>query len=358
MAQAGDSHHSAGPDRPACPYQGRDSSLAEVLRTDEVAESERFARWRHWISATFIPLECAPVTRQPFRGMLARWALGELQVSRVDADPHLASRTRQLIAAQSRDYDYYKVALLTRGSCQLSQNGRETTLLPGDLAIYDCRRPYTMAFGERFEMSFLMFPCHRLRLPPAAIEQVLVTQVSSRESTGSLVAPFLRRLVANLELRPDDVNCRLAENVLDLLATMFGERIDREPADPAAARRSLLLRVYAWIDANLGEPDLDPDTIARANHVSVRYLHRLFHDDGTSVARWVRERRLDNCRRDLEDPAHAERDVVAIARRWGFADPAHFSKLFKASYGEPPGQYRHRLTTAGPRRADLVPAAR
>jgi hypothetical protein len=68
----------------------------------------------------------------------------------------------------------------------------------------------------------------------------------------------------------------------------------------------------------------------------VRYLHRLFHDQGTSVARWVRERRLANCRRDLEDPALAQRGVQAIARRWGFEDPAHFSKIFKASYGDPP----------------------
>lgn len=339
----------------AADCQGRDTSAAQILRTDEVTESERFARWRHWVSGTFVPLECAPVSRQPFNGVLAAWALGELRVSRVHADPHLAARTRHLIASQSRDYDYFKVGLLTHGSCQLSQNGRETTLLPGDLAIYDCRRPYTMAFRERFAMSFLMFPCHRLRLPPAAIEQVLVTQVSSSESTCSLVAPFLRRLVTNLEARPDSVNRRLADNVLDLLATLFGELAGGRPTDPAVVRRSLLLGVCAWIEANLAEPDLDPAAIADAHHISVRYLHRLFHDEGTSVARWVRERRLDNCRRDLEDPAQAERGVVTIARRWGFADPAYFSRIFKASYGEPPGQYRLR---AGDRlrRADLLRA--
>jgi AraC-like DNA-binding protein len=32
--------------------------------------------------------------------------------------------------------------------------------------------------------------------------------------------------------------------------------------------------------------------------------------------------------------------VHAIARRWGFDDAAHFSKIFKACYGEPPGAYR------------------
>jgi AraC-like DNA-binding protein len=314
--------------------------MADFLRTDDVAEADRFAQWRHWISATFVPLECAQVSRKPFRGEVAHWELGEMLVSRVDADPHLASRSRRMIAM--RDAAYYKVGLLTRGSCRLTQEGREALLRPGDLAIYDCRRPYTMAFGERHQMSFLMFPCDRLRLPPAAVDQVLVTPVSSAESTGSLVAPFLRQLVANLEQSKNAVNCRLAGNALDLLATMFGERAGASPTDPAAIRRSLLLGVHAWIDAHLGDADLDPVAIAAASHISVRYLHKLFHEEGTSVARWVRERRLDNCRRDLEDPALAQREVQAIARRWGFDDAAHFTKIFKASFGEPPGAYRRR----------------
>ncbi len=316
--------------------------MAEVLRTDDVTQADRFAQWRHWISATFVPLECAPVGRGPFRGEVAHWELGDLLVSRVAAEAHLASRTRRMIAL--RDAGYYKVGLLTHGSCKLSQEGRDALLQPGDLAIYDCRRPYTMVFDEPHEMSFLMFPCDRLRLPSAAVEEVLVTPVSSTQSTGSLVAPFLRRLVANLEQPGEPVNSRLADNVLDLLATLFSERTGMTPADPAAVRRSLLLSVRSWIDAHLADPDLDPDTIARASHISVRYLHKLFQEQGTSVGSWVRERRLANCRRDLADPALAQRGVHAIARRWGFDDAAHFSKIFKASYGQPPGAYRQQAS--------------
>jgi transcriptional regulator GlxA family with amidase domain len=38
--------------------------------------------------------------------------------------------------------------------------------------------------------------------------------------------------------------------------------------------------------------------------------------------------------------------VHAIARRCGFEDPAHFSKVFKASFGEPPGAYRQHADPA------------
>ncbi len=314
--------------------------MADFLRTDDVTQEDRFAHWRHWVSATYVPLECAPVDREPFRGEIASWALGDLRVSRVAATPHLASRTRRTIAL--RDGDYYKVGLLTRGSCLLIQDGREALLRPGDLAIYDCRRPYTMSFSEPHDMSFLMFPCGRLHLPPGAVERVLASPVPSGDSTGLLVGTFLRQLVRNLEEAGGSVNHRLAGNVLDLLATLFGERTAVAPDDPAAARHSLLLAVRAWIDGNLSDPDLDPVAIAGANHISVRYLHKLFHDEGTTVARWVRERRLDRCRRDLEDPALGARCVQAVARSWGFGDAAHFSKVFKAAYGDPPGEYRRR----------------
>ena len=318
--------------------------MTDFLRTDDVTGADRFEHWRRWVSATYVPLECARVSREPFRGQIASWTLGDLRVSRVTATPHLASRTRRMIAL--REDGLYKVGLLTRGSCRLIQDGREAVLRPGDLAIYDCRRPYTMSFPEPHDMSILMFPCDRLPLPRAAVDRVLATRVPGSDGTSSLVAPFLLQLVAHLEKEDGSVTHRLAGNVLDLLATMFGERTAVAPDDPAAVRRALLLEVRAWIDAHLGDPALDPATIAAASHVSVRYLHSLFHAEGTTVASWVRERRLERCRRDLEDPALAGRCVHAVASSWGFDDPAHFSKVFKAAYGEPPGEHRRQAAEA------------
>jgi AraC-like DNA-binding protein len=34
------------------------------------------------------------------------------------------------------------------------------------------------------------------------------------------------------------------------------------------------------------------------------------------------------------------RPVAAIAIRWGFASPAHFSRVFRRTYGIAPGRYR------------------
>ncbi|MGE5289686.1 MAG: cupin domain-containing protein, partial [Micromonosporaceae bacterium] len=212
--------------------------MTDVLRTDDLRQAERFDQWRHWATSTCVPLECAPVSREPFRAELASWTVGELLITRLHAGPHLASRTRRMIAASDRDY--YKVGLQVRGRCRLSQDGREAMLQPGDIAIYDCSRPYTMSFDGPFEMSFLTFPHSRLRLPRLAVTEVPATRVPGNGSTASLVAPFMCRLVKSLEHSQEAVNRKLADSVLDLLAAMFAEQTGKPATDPAVTRRFLL----------------------------------------------------------------------------------------------------------------------
>src|SRR5690606_5151921 len=60
----------------------------------------------------------------------------------------------------------------------------------------------------------------------------------------------------------------------------------------AAYRRDLLLRMRMFIDQHLSDPELGPRLIAAAHNVSISYVHRLFGDDGTTVAGWIRARRL------------------------------------------------------------------
>ncbi|MBY8846536.1 helix-turn-helix domain-containing protein [Streptomyces sp. SP2-10] len=105
----------------------------------------------------------------------------------------------------------------------------------------------------------------------------------------------------------------------------------------------LLQDIEAFIENHLADADLSPAWIAAAHHISVRYLHHLFQRDRRTVGAYVRRRRLERCRADLADPALVGRGVGQVGRRWGFRDPAVFSRAFKAAYGVTPGAYRRRL---------------
>jgi AraC-like DNA-binding protein len=53
-----------------------------------------------------------------------------------------------------------------------------------------------------------------------------------------------------------------------------------------------LLGSRAFIQEHLGDPELRPAEIAAAYHISLRLLHKLFQEQGTTVAGWIRTRRL------------------------------------------------------------------
>jgi AraC-like DNA-binding protein len=72
----------------------------------------------------------------------------------------------------------------------------------------------------------------------------------------------------------------------------------------------------------------------------VRYLHYLFQEQGTTVSRWIRHRRLEACRRELARRATGGVAVAAVAQRFGLTSPAHFSRVFRAAYGMSPREWR------------------
>ncbi|MFC9593520.1 hypothetical protein ACFTUC_27505 [Streptomyces sp. NPDC056944] len=63
----------------------------------------------------------------------------------------------------------------------------------------------------------------------------------------------------------------------------------------------------------LGEPAPSPRVLAEEHHISPRHLHKLFQAEGTTFCRWVRGRRLSECRAELErtDRDHLPVSVVA-----------------------------------------------
>lgn len=134
---------------------------------------------------------------------------------------------------------------------------------------------------------------------------------------------------------------KLAHTSLDLVSTLFASILDAS-ADTRDPHQQLLQHVYGYIDDHLGSTDLSPGSIASAHYISTRHLHSLFRQADTTVSTWIRERRLERCRADLLDPGHALLPIAAIAARWGFADAAHFSRVFKNAYGISPSELRAR----------------
>jgi AraC-like DNA-binding protein len=241
------------------------------------------------------------------------------------------------------DPERYQLFAQVDGSVVGEQQRRWAQVGPGDLSLTDLSRPFHCEYPAR-RTVLVTFPHALLPFRRQELAGILGRRIPGDHGAAALLSTFVRQLPGHLDDEDGVGGSRLGTAVLELLTVVVAAQLDRRSAVPPEARRRALLRsIHASIDAKLGDPDLTPATLADAHHISVRYLHRLFESERLSVAEVIRTRRLERCRRDLLDPTLADRPVSATGARWGFVNPSHFNRLFRDTFGLPPGEFRLRF---------------
>lgn len=306
----------------------------QELRTS-VATS--FDHWRHLVAESFVPLLAQTGDAEIFHGRMRSRLLDRLAIVEISSTSHEVHRTAALIAQS--DQRYFKLSLQLQGTGLLVQDNREAVLRPGDLAIYDTNRPYSLAFEDQARMMVVMFPYDALSLPPECVGQLSAVRMAAGGALTSIVGPFISQLAENLDVLNGPSGSRLATNALDLVSTMLHSELDMAP-DRMKPQALLAAAIREYIEANLSDPALSPASIAAAHFISTRHLHNVFHESGTTVASWIRSQRLEGARRELRDPLHSGKSVGAVAARWGFLDAAHFSRTFRDAFGQSPSDWR------------------
>lgn len=313
--------------------------MRTLLDTGQVAPSERSNYWSAGITEHFFPMHVDSVGSLPFAARLRGGQLGAVDIRSIIGAPHRVRRTPRLIA--EGDSDSLLLYLLRRGSCRIEQDGRSCVLGPGDLATQDTSRPSTFELVDAMDMAVFSFPKRILGPGGDALARCTAMRVPhGKEPVLQLGIPFLANVARTLESGP--VSKQEADCFSDMLVAMlWAFYVGKEPASWPESRSEMLLdhmRRYAL--ENLQNPGLGPEQIARAHFISTRYVHKLFASSGCGVSTWIREQRLERALADLR----RSRDVsiAVIASRWGYRDPASFSRVFRQTYGCSPRELRRR----------------
>ncbi|MEU0586571.1 helix-turn-helix domain-containing protein [Streptomyces sp. NPDC006132] len=319
--------------------------MSIVLSTASVPAGERLDYWYEVISQTYGQLRSARLdlstpTKAPYQATLTASPLGSALVSTTEAAPLRIRQTAP--GAAGADTDYVSVSLQVRGEMVIDRNGGRTVFRPGTLAFFDTTCPFATEVTASFRSHVFQIPRWMVGFSEADLRLLSAAPIEADTETAALVISFLSRLADRAADHPPHVGDLLARNAADLITTLAAERLERDVPDTGtdAAGTALLLRVKAFIERNLADPDLSPQTIAAAHHMSLRHLHRLFEKQGTTVSRWIRHNRLEACRRELGRPGRNAPTVTSVAHRFGFTSPTHFSRTFRAAYGMSPREWR------------------
>jgi AraC-like DNA-binding protein len=228
-----------------------------------------------------------------------------------------------------------------RGSSRVSTRGQVVVLYPDE--AHDGRAGTREGFGYRIvyvEPTRLAEALQGLRGGPGPLPFV---------SEAVSANPALARAVEDAFRGPLD-SLSADSIVVDLAEALLGA--ERGGARPAAVRRvdvAAVERARQLLDAERART-VHSSELESITGLTRYELARQFRTVlGTSPHRYLLMRRLALAR----DLIHAARALVDVACEAGFADQAHFTRVFRAAFGLTPARYRalriRPLDLTGPR---------
>ncbi|MER5296146.1 helix-turn-helix domain-containing protein [Streptomyces pharetrae] len=268
--------------------------------------------------------------------------LGHLRFLTADADPQrLLQAVRRAGQGTGRTSAHLVVAVVGAAPAggPSGRAGRTAQPRGGHLAVWGAAHPPACGLPPGVPITACLVPCSALG-PWAHISERLTPLRAAPDSpSGTVLGSLVTALAGSAARCPEPVARQLAGGITDLVVSLIAEHARDEASAPAGGPL-LVQRIRTYVDRHLADPGLGPESIAAAHHISVRALHKLFAHEDVTVGRLIQRRRLEECAKDLLREETARLTVASVARGWGFANAAHFSRLFRTVYGMPPSRWR------------------
>jgi AraC-like DNA-binding protein len=239
-------------------------------------------------------------------------------------------------AYQKHRHDTYAICLTTTGVLAFDYRGNTEISLPGQVVVlhpdevHDGYAGIEAGFGYR-----------QIYVEPALIFEAMQTICPYSCSLPFVRTPVVQnwKLSAAIISAFEDIHEPL---MIDSLVVQLAEGLME--ADPGCKDVPLprhldvaaLKRARQYLDAQKTRV-VHSSELEKVTGLSRYDLARQFRlACGTSPYRYLLMRRLDFARRQLCEG----RSLVEVALEAGFADQAHFSRVFKATFGMTPARYR------------------
>jgi AraC-like DNA-binding protein len=316
--------------------------MTVILDTRDVDPADRETAIRESMGAICLRMStrCAPPPEPAqIHARIAVWELGGATVMRHHSSAIEVVRTATDV--RRADEERLSVSVLTGGAWRYRQHGADVVSESARprMVLTDLTAPFHYRRdGDGLTNAFLV-DVEQLGLPMELI------RAGATRPTASPLYDLVLRHVLGVDRGAEElagtpaarmVSAGTSELVRALLVTAARDAT----RSTEVYAETLTARIEDHIHRHLADPELGPESIARAHHISVRHLHNLWRDRGVSVGRWILAERLEAARHELAIQTARPRTIAAVARHWGFTDRSHFSRRFRSAYGVTPQEWR------------------
>ncbi len=305
----------------------------QIWDTELAGHRDRRSYWAKAVREAIYELEFE-AEDPAIHASLSQMELGAIRLSSVSiTSGHQI--TRSAAAIRRNRNPHFNMNYVRSGAFNVSHCGHELWLGPGDIVLLDNRQPYRVwSNGETSHVS--------VHIPVEWLQSMMAAPESGVAQVIRAGSPWQAALVGMLEDAPRLPDGFIGANELGSrqIAGALALALGPVLSSNSQHTRLLLLRAQELITVRYHEHELDAESIAQALGISVRYVYRLFSQEGTTVGREISRIRLEHAALKMLNPQFAELSIAEISWRCGFSDPSYFSKCFRAHYRKSPGVYR------------------
>lgn len=149
----------------------------------------------------------------------------------------------------------------------------------------------------------------------------------------------IARLIADECASPDPRHRRYGEGLVDALLTLLFDVRPERAKRRAELSRHQLARVTAFLEAHCFETIRLADLAATIDLSQTQFSHAFKASTGMPPHRWQMHSRIRKVQKML---AARDMTLIEIANVAGFADQAHFTRVFKGLTGITPAEWRRK----------------
>lgn len=236
------------------------------------------------------------------------------------------------------------LAVIIRGDAALEINRTSLAFSPGCILYGSCGNIDHIRLDMKSHFEILT-----IEIPNTIFYKRLVNPLSIRAGVLSSEKGISKILYETLSATNDEIaNISISKfRALDIALTelFLTSLADHAPLYNFSnhANAQAFQRVCDSIEEQLSNEYMSLETIAQLNHVSARYIQKLFQEAGLKFNQYIRERRIDLCKRDMANINYLNLSITEICFRWGFNDISYFSRVFSQQVGISPRGYREQV---------------
>jgi len=307
----------------------------EAWSTARVAPHKQFDCWREFVVDAHMHWSIKPVRCDQFPAFMRQGRFDGFRVTHLTALQGGVVGTRGAHEIALDAEALYNLIYIADGSIELKIGADAIALTPGTFALWDTTRPMTFTTGENLRQVTFAVPQAQLRRVLPRADDYVGRKLEATAGVSRLFIDHLLSLDDSFGALPRNTAGHVLNATMELLAATLTAKV---PLPEHGSSSTLLRQIVDYTLRHLERPELSTRQIATANGISERHLHRLFEPLQATPAVWIRQQRLEHCRRELRDSTHLS--ITDIAYRWGFRDSGTFSKTFRREFGVCPRELR------------------